>query len=86
MNTKKLIIYFKELLAEVTHRHEWERINDASLMDVPNSYPPSRLDYISPRRRCKTCGANEWYIGPEVCGGNQARWDAMPIDFINSTK
>lgn len=77
----RLVGFLRELWVEATHRHEWERTNDANLMDVPDSYPPSHVCYISPRRKCKTCGDAEWYVGPEVCGGDRARWVALPIDF-----
>ena len=67
--------------AEITHRHEWVRTNDASMDDVPGEYPPSRVCYASPKRKCLKCGAGEWDVGPEVCGGPRARWVPALIDY-----
>lgn len=67
----------------IMHIHTWQRSNDASEADVPNCYPPPRgsLNYISPRRVCTGCDARQWFVGPEVCGGDHARWVDMPVDF-----
>jgi hypothetical protein len=77
----RLVGFLRSSWDAATHRHEWERTNDADMMDVPDCYPPTHVCYISPRRRCKTCGTAQWYVGPEVCGGDRARWVPMPVDF-----
>lgn len=78
---QRLVRRLRELWAEATHRHEWVMTNDASMEDVPDEYPPSRVCYVSPKRKCLKCGAGEWYVGPEVCGGNRARWVTALVDY-----
>ncbi len=64
-------------------RHDWVRTNDAVEEDVPDSYPPAFINYVSPRRSCRRCNRHEWYVGPEVCGGDQPRWVEKP-DFLHT--
>jgi len=72
--TEGWLQWLVRLWKAVTHSHTWQRINDASIMDVNDTYPPTHIDYISPKRWCPECGRMEWYVGPEVCGGDRARW------------